>query len=225
MTYRERRKRKAERLREWADTRVTSATAVFKAGEPYRSDHAFITQPGHIPERARLIAREDRAHESLAKASIMTSRAAGIEAAADNAIYSDDPDAVERLEEKIAGLEAKRNRIKTINKAARAGKLGEIELTDGEKRDLLSIARHSYHDASKGYPSYALTNLGGNINRCRQRLERLRNPRPKLPRVITLRYGGNCEDCGRKLKRGDIATYDREERTTRCYPKCEAVTA
>ena len=79
MTYRDRREARADRLRGWAGKREDRAAAVFKAGEPFTSDYAFNTQPGHIPFRARLIAREDRAHESLAKAAAMRSRAGGIE--------------------------------------------------------------------------------------------------------------------------------------------------
>src|SRR3989304_4910642 len=106
MTYRERRLQKAERLREWAAKRTVQAQATFKANEPFTTDHAFNAQPGHIPLRSRIIAREDRAHESLAKANSMASRAANIEAAADRAIYSDDPNAIEQLETRIASLEA-----------------------------------------------------------------------------------------------------------------------
>ena len=227
MTYRERKLAKAERLREWAEKRETGAAAVFKQGEHYRGDHAFNTQPGHIPERARLIAREDRAHESLAKARDMDSRAGGIEAAADNAIYSDDPDAIEQLEERIAGLEAERDRVKAINKAARAGKLGEIELTAKEQRHLMSIAQHQpyYDPAHKGYPPYLLTNLSGNINRQKKRLETIRNPRPRAPRVISLRYAGECSRCDRGLARGDTAHYDKLESAVWCYPECETASA
>lgn len=229
MTYRERRERKAERLREWAGKRESGAAAVFKQGEPYRGDHAFNTQPGHIPERARLIAREDRAHASLAVARSMDSRAANIEAATDNAIYSDDPDAIERLEKKLAGLVAERDRIKAINKAARAGKLddgsGTIELTDKEGRDLANIARHQpyYDPLHKGYPPYHLTNLGGNITRCRQRLASLRDPRPSLPRVILLRYAGECSKCGKSLERGATAGYIKSAKTVQCYPECRSL--
>lgn len=67
-TYRERREARAERLRGFAEKREATAAATFKSHEQYRGDHAFNTQPGHIPERARVIAREDRAHESLQKA-------------------------------------------------------------------------------------------------------------------------------------------------------------
>ena len=87
MTTRERREAKASKLRTWAGKRQTAAAAIFKAGEPYRGDIAFSTQPGHIPFRAKLIAREDRAHESLSKAHEMESRADEIERQADRAIY------------------------------------------------------------------------------------------------------------------------------------------
>src|SRR5438874_1408018 len=89
MTYRERRERRAERLRGWAETRQANAATVFKAGEPFTSDIAFNTQPGHIPFRARLIAREERAYESTRKAASMESRADGIESQLAGAIYSD----------------------------------------------------------------------------------------------------------------------------------------
>ena len=107
MTYRERREARAQRLRDWAAKREEAAAAVFKAGEPFTSDHAFNTQPGHIPFRAKLIAREDRAHESVRKAGSMRSRADGIEGQLAGAIYDDDPDAVEQLRARIARLEAR----------------------------------------------------------------------------------------------------------------------
>ncbi|HAR44927.1 MAG TPA: hypothetical protein DCS05_01815 [Nitrospiraceae bacterium] len=175
MTYRERREAEAERLREWAAKREERAAAVFKQGERFHGDFAFNTQPGHIPERARLIAREDRAHESLRKAQSMESRAAGIQTAAGRAIYSDDSNAVEALTSRIASLEAKRERCKAINKEIRTGS-GWSEridppLTDQEKRDLTSNALYSQ---TIGYPAYHLSNLGGNISRQKARLAQLK---------------------------------------------------
>ncbi len=184
MTYRDRRLAKAERLREWARKREEAAAQTFKTGEQYRGDIAFNTQPGHIPERARLIAREDRAHESLSKARAMKSRAAGIEAAADHAIYSDDPDAVEALTTKIAHLETQRARMRTINAAIRKGlgweaRLAEMggPLTEREGAALLRIARYTPYHCKNGvpsFPAYALSNLGGNISRLRKRLAQLK---------------------------------------------------
>ena len=77
-TYRERREARADRLRGWAAKRETDAATTFKQGERYRGDHAFNTQPGHIPERARLVKREDRAFESMGKADDMDAKATEI---------------------------------------------------------------------------------------------------------------------------------------------------
>lgn len=174
-TYRERREAKADRLEEWAAKREANAAAVFEAGKPFTSDNAFNTQPGHIPFRAKLIAREDRAFESLAKAREMSARADGIRAAADNAIYSDDSDAVERLQARIAELEAERDRIKAYNASCRKGQRDVTLLDEKQQADLATIARVcAYQLGKRGeMPSYQLQNLGGNINRNKKRLAQL----------------------------------------------------
>lgn len=167
MTYRERRLAKAERLRGWADKRVATATAALATGDKYRGDIAFNTQPGHIPERARLIAREHRAFESLDKAEGMVSRADSIEVAADHAIYSDDEDAVERLRERIANLEAKRTLYKAANEVYRKAHRAELAaMTFYQRSQVLP------------FPSYSLTNLSGNISRQKARLASLEHPAP-----------------------------------------------
>ncbi len=163
MTYRDRREARAERLRGWAAKRETDATAVFKRGEPYRGDIAFLTQPGHIPLRARVIAREDRAYESLRKADRMASRADGIESALAVSIYSDDEDAVERLEERIARLEAERDTIKSENAAYRKAHRAELAAMSAFERDRAMPHR-----------GFVLTNLSGNIKRNKDRLAGLK---------------------------------------------------
>lgn len=182
MTYRERRLAKAERLRGWADKRQVAAEADLESQPELRHDWAFITQPGHIPARARMNARDDRAYASLQKAGEMSSRADSIEAAADGAIYSDDEDAIERLEERIAGLEAERDRIKAYNASARKAKAnhGDLSiLTEREQKTLLrAIGTWGDVQCKHGvFPSYHLTNLSGNLNRQKKRLEALRSKR------------------------------------------------
>jgi Domain of unknown function (DUF3560) len=162
MTYRERRERRAERYREWAGKRVERAEAVFKANEPYTSDYAFNTQPGHIPERARIIRQEDRQFESLAKAASMRSRADGIEGQLATSIYDDDPDAVEQLTARIARLEAERDAAKARNAAYRKE----------HKAELAAMTPYQRNQAMP-YPSYHFQNLSGNLSRQRQRLARL----------------------------------------------------
>ena len=57
---------RADRYDEWAAKREAVAGATLQTiSDRYRGDHAFNTQPGYIPERARVIRREDRALESL----------------------------------------------------------------------------------------------------------------------------------------------------------------
>lgn len=174
-TYRERRETKADRLRGWADGRDAKAAALHARNEPYRGDIAFNTQPGHIPERARVLARTERAWQHSERAADMRSRADGIDAAAANAIYSDDIDAVERLQAKIAELEAQRARIKAYNASCRKGSRDLTLLDDAQRAELASLARvAAFQIGPKGeFPRYASANLSGLISKTRQRLERL----------------------------------------------------
>ena len=159
MTYRERREARADRLREWAEKRETRAAAVFKANEPFTSDYTFNTQPGHFPQRARVIASEDRAYASLGKAREMASHADSIDAQAAAAIYSDDPDTIEALRARIASLEAEHEQIKSENAAFRTAHRAELKAMTAYQRDQAMPHR-----------GYVLTNLTGNIARNRERL-------------------------------------------------------
>lgn len=184
MTRRERLERKAERLRGWAATRDVAAAAVFKAGEVYRGDTAFNTQPGHIPERARLIAREDRAYASHQKAVGMSSRADGIEHALDRSIYSDDPDALESLAARIAELEAEREKMKAGNAAFKRGGIDAVREACGDKMTLDAAKMMSLcHWEKRPFPSYAVTNIGANIRRLQKRGEEIKRAAERQRRV------------------------------------------
>ena len=173
ITYRERRTARAERLREWAAKREARAGAVLQSHETYRGDIAFNTQPGRIPLRSQVIAQDNRAFESLQKAAAMSSRADGIDAQAAGAIYSDDPDAIDRLAARIAALEAERDRVKAYNGTCRKGAPDPTLLDNAQREQLAGLARIASVFIGKGgaFPGYHLTNLSGNIARNRQRLE------------------------------------------------------
>lgn len=186
MTYRERRARRAERLRAWAASRELKAQAAFEAVHAI-TDNIPLGQPilvGHHSEaRARRdLARIDsgmrRAIENAEKAGAMRSRAAHIEQAAERAIYSDDPDAIERLRARIAGLEAKRARIAAYNAscraAARIGGRGDVSILgeDGQ-RTVGLCAQAGQLRAGGALPPYAMSNLAGNIARQKARLAAL----------------------------------------------------
>jgi hypothetical protein len=179
---------RADRLREWSDKRTTSARATLAAddAQPYAHDIAFLTQPGRIPERTRMIAREDRAYASLAKASSMAARADGIERAADHAIFSDDDDAADALRHRIAGLEAQRDAITAYNAscrlAAKTGGHGDLALLvfdRGAGMENLQGMATSCAQAGQlrpgwALPAYATANISGNLSQQRARLARLK---------------------------------------------------
>ncbi len=116
--------------------------------------------------------------EESAKSDRLADRASGIDRQLAKTIFSDDSDAIQRINEKIATLEAKRDRINAYNKSAKAAKgtTGDISLLDeDQKKDLLSIVKHAPFQLRKygQFPSYATANTGKEIARLKKRLEKL----------------------------------------------------
>lgn len=184
-TYRERREARADRLEEWAGKREASGTAAVERaremgaaipfGQPMLVDHHSYRRD--VNYRNRIGRTYDRGFEDLAKARGMASRAAEIRAQAEHAIYSDDDDAIVRLEARIVELEAERDRIKAFNASCRKVAGGDASLLDERQRgQLASVRTHTPYTLGKQgqMPGYALSNLTGNIGKQRKRLEELR---------------------------------------------------
>lgn len=185
-TRRERLERKAELRREWAAKRAASASQRFDAA---RSVTAGIPmgQPilvGHHSERAHrnVLARSDSHMRAAVESSDMAehhaSKAAGIERQLANTIFSDDDNAIEELEAKIADLEAKRELNNTINKIIRAKPKNEV--TDAKVAKLVELgmkdssARKMFEPdfaGRIGIPSYVNQNMGGVISNAKKRIE------------------------------------------------------
>lgn len=159
----------------------------------------------------------------------MDARADGIEAQLDRAIYDDDPDARERLAERIANLEGRQERMKVVNAGVRrvmkqdgavtfAALQAELGLTDSETDDLRRVARFN---GSAGYPAYALSNNRGNLRRYQERLKALDpTARSTMRYYYAAKYGGTCEVCGLAVEKGAPMYYDRADQTVRheaCY--------
>jgi hypothetical protein len=205
-TTRERREAKAERLREWAAKREQSGTAALEQGRQMYDAIPF-GQPilvGHHSE-GRDRRYRDRAWNTLGrgvedhrKAASMASRADNIEAAADRAIYDDDPDVVERLTERIAELEAERDRWKAYNRSARKDE-ANLDLLDERQQAALegALKYHPRNVAAGGtVPSYTLSNLSGNIRRYKERLKRIQRGDHLRRQERPNKYRGDCETCG-----------------------------
>lgn len=183
MTYRERRERKLQKLQEWAAARKAKEAAAIESAHRI-SDGIPLGQPilvGHHSERharrdcARITGAYEKAHEHHTIAARHADKAATIRQQLEQSIYSDDADAVERLQEKIAAMEAERARIVAYNKSCRAGQRDCSLLDEKQKKSLILLVKHCPEQLGKNgaMPAYVCANLSGNIARARKRLPEL----------------------------------------------------
>lgn len=242
-TYRERREARAENLREWAGKREVKSRQSFGAAERIM-DSIPLGQPilvGHHSEKRhrkaidRIDSNMRAGVENMQKAKDMASRADGIEDQLAGSIYSDDPDAVEALTARIAGLEAERDRIKAYNAACRRAKQCTAEalalLDDRQREDILGTVRVGFAGSYGSFPAYSLSNLSGNIKRNRDRLAQVKRTQAdgyvEPGRYLhSLRRAGVCRTCGADLAQGTQALWFRSAGEIACYPTCgEAVSS
>jgi hypothetical protein len=191
MTRRERLERKLEKRADWAEGAREKSDAAF-ATAAKRAEAIPFGQPvlvGHHSEkrdrnyRARIHAGMDRGVAELRKAEGHESKARGLAAALDRSIYSDDPDAPDRLREKIEQLEASRRTMREANAAfRRSGREGVVALL-GEARTAEVFRRASYTADKVPFPRYALANTGAEIGRAKKRLVQIEAERLRAGRA------------------------------------------
>lgn len=177
--YEQKRAARIERLESAAERATDMGHALVNGAREMASVIPF-GQPimiGHHSEgrdrnyRGRIEGKFRKGFAELDKAEYYQRRA---EAAANNtAIFSDDPSAAEKLEEKIARLEKRQDLMRDANKALRkALKTGDdsplLDLGFSEK----AIAELKTPDfcGRIGFANYQLTNNSANIRRLKQRL-------------------------------------------------------
>jgi hypothetical protein len=154
---------------------MAKAQACHSIGDRYRGDIAFCTQPGHIPERARVIRATEKAFEHAKIAEHHEAKAAGTERMLETTIFSDDENAIEAIQAKAAGLRAQVERMKAANKIIRKFKddkhngrlaLEQAGFTAGQAGRLFEPD----FAGRLGFPSFELTNTGANIRRLEGRI-------------------------------------------------------
>lgn len=190
MTRRERKERKLQKRLEWADKREKKSDEEMEAGNKM-AGALPLGQPiliGHHSEKRhrkyieKIQNHTTKAVENSQMANKHREKAYNLQTQLDTTIFSDDLDAVERLQEKIDKLEKKRNRMKEINKALKKG--GKIKLSESEKKALQGNL--SCWGDYKFMP-YELTNLGATIRNAKKRIEKLSKQKEvKKNRYITL---------------------------------------
>lgn len=177
LTRRERLERKLEKRQDWAE------------GARAKSDQAFATahqraqaipfgQPilvGHHSEkrdrryREKIRAGMDRGVELHKKAEDHAAKARGLAIALECSIFNDDPDALEKLREKIAGLEKMCEQSQAINKAWRKGGQAAVAAEFGE---VLAASAAKLMTQCRWLKSpMTTTNDRAEIRRCRERIK------------------------------------------------------
>lgn len=190
MTRRERAIARLERRREWAAGRMAKAQACHAIGDRYRGDIAFCTQPGHIPERTRVIRATEKAFEHVHVAEHHEAKAAGTERMLETTIFSDDENAAEAIRAKVAGLRAQVEKMKAANKIIRkykADKAAGVAALVAAGWQTGQAARLFEPDFAGrlGFPSFELTNTGANIRRLEGRIIEIKQRKARTEKAET----------------------------------------
>jgi hypothetical protein len=170
---RERLQRASERAGRDADAlygRATSMADVIPFGQPILvGHHSEKRDRGY---RSRISRTFDRAHETGQRAQALAARAASV---GTGGVSSDDPDAVVKLREKLAGLEAKQARMVAVNREIWKGGPGvQQRLIDLGIPALVADSIVMPDFAGRvGFPDYRLKNNGAEIRRTQKRIAEL----------------------------------------------------
>lgn len=198
MTRRERLENKLERRQEWAEKAEARSNAAASTAHNMTSNIPF----GQPNINGRLTGVLNRAASAMDRsvaehrlAEHHRSKAEGLENYLESTIFDDDPDAIEKIEKKLATLEKSQQMMVAANKVCRnkkldeAGKIAalvEIGLTEENAKTLL----HPVHDwQSVGFASYSLQNNNANIRRYRERLESIKRRKTLVERAENAESG------------------------------------
>jgi hypothetical protein len=172
MTRRERLLASLERRKAWAGSRKKKSAAAFDSARKATEGIPF-GQPilvGHHSESAHRNAIR-KSHNAMRKgiehdemASHHKSKARGIERQLAGSVFSDDPDALEKLKGRVGYLEEQREMIKLFNKK------GDTEMLSNSLREHLAMCVNARQCNGKRFPSYVLSNIGQEINRNKKRI-------------------------------------------------------
>ena len=180
--YAERKEARIDRLESRAAKAQAEGTTAYNAAHSIM-DHIPPGQPILVGHHSEKLHRRDldqidrnmrKSVEADRKASYYASRA---EAAASNtAISSDDPDALEKLEAKLAKLQAAQEEDKALNAYYRKHKTvkGFPGISDEEAAQADKELSEMREAIRRPVPSYHLSNRNAEITRLKKRIESLR---------------------------------------------------
>lgn len=178
----EERAARAEKDSESASVKVARIASYIPMGQPILVGHH--SEKRHRRDLERIDNGMRRASEAHGEAAELRRRA---EAVGTGGISSDDPEAVMKLQAKLADLERQQAWMKQVNSAWRkAGRPAPNDEAGWKKADdLLGVpsetlgalrleAAKRWHYSPCPFPRYALTNIGADVRRVRARIESLK---------------------------------------------------
>lgn len=158
----------AEKASREAREQSSSMASIIPFGQPILVGHHSETRDRNYRERIHNKMR--KGFELAKQAEEYRSRAASIES--NSAIYSDNPQAVDLLTQKVNELKEEQAEMKRINAALRKGAdFDTLEMSESMRADLLSIDRHQsyYQPRTKGFPPYMLTSVNTRLKTAEKR--------------------------------------------------------
>lgn len=199
--YEERKQARIDRLTEAACRAEQESEAAYNRGKSISANIPFgqpILVGHHSEKRARADAQKienayRKTYESAEKAEYLAKRAAAVENS--TAVSSDDPNSIEKLQEKIVKLTAQKEFYKAINAYYRKHKTckgfigAQGVLTDEQAEKLDANAVDGYGQPVAGYH---LTSLNQRIKSAKERIEQLKTSEEMLDETIAF-DGGEIE--------------------------------
>ncbi len=190
--YQERIESKKDRLEARAEKAQVQSNACFEAA--HQLGHVLpFGQPilvGHHSERKhrRLIENIDnnmrKSIEAQDKANYLEAKAASVGSAG---IASDDPEAIQKLKDKLANLERSQEMMKAINKVIRSKHMSNTDKVEYMTQTHKLTEKHAAELLEGdfcgriGFPSYALQNNNATIRATKQRIEELEKLHNEVP--------------------------------------------
>lgn len=177
--FEERKQNRVDNAREQAEKKKQESESLHKKADQM-SEHIPFGQPilvGHHSEKAdrryrqRIRDTYSKAVEASDKASYFASKAKTIEN--NNAILSDDPNAIEKLDERIEELQQLQEFMKATNKLILKRNKVEFLRLVGASEELWEELNRQGRFGGMGYASFELKNNGANLRRLKARRSEL----------------------------------------------------
>lgn len=161
----------AKKAEQESDSKLSQArdmASVIPFGQPILVGHHSEGRDRNY--RGRIENKFRKGYELMKRAEELKSRAEGI--ANNDNIYSDDPQAVEKLDDKTTELKAEQADMKRINTALRKGAdFDSLEMSPEHRKKLLEIEKYQayYQPRKKGFPPYMMTSINAKIKTAEKR--------------------------------------------------------